>query len=76
MSSIHMGVGLSVFEKGLREGLNKRIDMFVLEMRQTYLRGQESKVMTKNEWMETFKKWSEQKELQKLAEEYILSTPG
>ena len=76
MSSIHMEVGLSVFEKHLREGLNKRVDLFVLEMRQCYLRGQENKAMTKREWVEEFKRWSEQKELQRLAEECILGNNG
>jgi hypothetical protein len=71
-----MEVGLSVFEKTLREGLSKRIDLFVLDMKNYYLRGQDNEAMTKYEWMEKFKCWSEQKELQKLAEEYILGSNG
>jgi hypothetical protein len=76
MSSIHMEVGLSVFEFSLRDGLNKRIDMFIADMRQEYKLGRDCRAMTKSEWVEEFKRWTEQKELQRLAEEYILSTPG
>jgi len=73
MPHTYTRIGLSVFELRLRDGLNERVDKFVAYMRESYKDDSETKqALTPKEWMEEFKKWSDQEAIQKLAEQYIL----
>lgn len=73
MSGRYSGMGLRFFVDSLKEGINNRLEQFYRETLEEYKDDQEAvQALTREGWMEKYKKWSDRKILQKLAENYLL----
>lgn len=62
-----------MFALNLREGLEARIEEFVAYVKEAHKTEPENnQIHTESEWMEEFQKWSDQKAIQRLTEDYLL----
>jgi len=76
MSTSYARVGISMFEHNLREAMDERIIQFT-----NYIRKEISsnkcpcEAKTRRQWMEEFKKWSEQKFIESEVLKYLKDNP-
>jgi len=73
MHSQYSGMGPRVFVDRLKTALGNRLEQFYSEIIEEYRHDPEAiQALTAEGWMEKYKKWSDRKILQKLAENYLL----